>query len=134
VRTWERETTVSNRLVGSGNGTCTRTIAPSTLGKTLLYCGLIDLFGWIESLRQSSYHDKEARLLLAKGAIFQVLLCLSLYIYCVMAIYLVIDTIWAAVLHGNSEAHMQMTSNSCLSDFITHSCVSNKRKWLIRNP
>jgi hypothetical protein len=28
----------------------------------------------------------------------------------------------------------QMTSNSCLSDFITHSCVSNKRKWLIRNP
>ena len=27
-----------------------------------------------------------------------------------------------------------MTSNSCLSEFIIYSCISNKRKWFIRNP
>jgi hypothetical protein len=27
-----------------------------------------------------------------------------------------------------------VTSNSCLSDFIIYSCISNKSKWLIRNP
>ena len=26
------------------------------------------------------------------------------------------------------------SSNSCLSEFIVYSCISNKRKWFIRNP